>query len=378
MPSSRRYSRGPHLYRRGKYWYGRGSPLPRGGVALGTTDAAEAARRLPAVVAEWAGRVGRALPPAGHASLIECARAWLGAPHGYTRRTLQTHRERIAGIGRWLAAHGAERPEDITPELLDAWVTERSQTIARSTINRDLRSLKVCLRWATARGLCARVACVEDRPILREPKRSRRHVVPDPGEMRRILAALRPGIRSAVAVLYGVGLRYEELHRLAVGDLHDGAVWVRPEEGPAATAEPGKGYRERKVPVASEVAAEVTAFLRWRTGKRGASAHKNALHRALKRACREAGVPRCGLHDLRRAFATECSRAGVPLVVIAGWLGHRLVATTECYVATYRSDTVRQAPVPGGLRAESGAESTGPRESIRVLPTRRTGRDEEE
>lgn len=70
---------------------------------------------------------------------------------------------------------------------------------------------------------------------------------------------------------------------------------------------------------------------------------------ALHAACDVAKVPRCGLHDLRRAFATEAHRTQVPLTVIALWLGHADVRTTEGYVVGYRSDRGHVAPVPQAL-----------------------------
>lgn len=147
-------------------------------------------------------------------------------------------------------------------------------------------------------------------------------------------------------------MRHAELTRIGVGDIRDAKLWIQPETGPAATAEPTKGYRARAVPVSKEVVAVLTRFLAWRSDKKGHTAHKHALHRTLRAACKVARVPTFGLHDLRRGFATECVRAGVPLSVVRDWLGHRLTATTERYVGRYRSDADVAPPVPA-LLAES-------------------------
>ena len=120
-----------------------------------------------------------------------------------------------------------------------------------------------------------------------------------------------------------------------------------------ATAEPSKGYRARAIPVAPAVLEVARRWLAWRhPGERGRHAGKNVLHAALRVACATTKVPRFGLHDLRRAFATQAVRAGVPLTVVRDWLGHRLVATTERYVGRYRSDGDLVAPTPAGLNAE--------------------------
>lgn len=361
-PKARSYVRGPHIYQHPNgVWYGRDSTRPDGW-SLRTRDRATAEAtfrtQLAAPDQPLAGPVAL--------TLADCAREWLDAPHGYTRRTLASHRERIKAFGLWAHAQRITHPIDLTPEVIDRWITERSATVSRRTINRDLRTLKVCLRWCAARGHCAEVVAVSAREVLREPKRRRRAVVPSPVEFARVLDQITStDLRSVLLVLYATGLRIEELRRLAVGDLHDGKVWVRPELGPAATAEPSKGYRERAIPVSDLVATEVKAVLAWKTGKRGHTAHKHQLHRALHAACDAARVPRCGLHDLRRAFATECTRAKIPLATVSRWLGHQLTSTTEAYVADYRTDADLVAPTPTVLSEAS--ESLPKAGSIPVL-----------
>lgn len=341
---SRRYQRGPHIYRRGEYYYARGGDLPKDGVALRTKDAAEAQKAFRALLARERPDGQSGAVPAPRRTLTELVAEWIRAPHGYTRRTLETHEERVAAVVRWLRSEGVERPEHITASVVDQWITARSKRVSRGTINRDLRSVRVCLRWCAERGLCEPVKAL-DRAGLREAKREPHRLLPDPAEVSRVLEAIPSrGYRDALVIYYATGLRYEELQRIAVGDLRDGRLHVAPETGPAATAEPGKGHRERAVPVSDEVRAVIVRLLSWRAKRRGRTASKTSLHRALKAACTAAGVPRFGLHDLRRCFATEAVRHGSPLTVVRDWLGHRLTSTTERYVGRYRSDAAIAAP----------------------------------
>ena len=347
-PRPRRNHRGPHIYQRGAVWYAYLPERPKG-VSLGVRTEAEARSRLRDLLAAAPTAPADRSRPV-ELTLAECAREWLDAPHGYTSRTRQSHRERIRAWVIWCEETARiTLPHEVTPAIVDRWITERSSAVARRTINRDLRSAKVCMRWCAARGLCQPVEAIATRAILREPKRRTRRVVPSPEEMGRVLTAISPALRPVLATLYGTGLRIEELRRLAVGDLHDGRVWVRPELGPADTAEPSKGYRERSVPIADAVQVQVARVLAWKGTRRGRACHKHQLRRALHAACDAAKVPRCGLHDLRRAFATECVRAGVPLTVVSQWLGHQLTSTTEAYISTYRSDGAHVAPVPAAL-----------------------------
>lgn len=355
---TRGYTHGPHIYPRGpkRIWYAYTPQYPKG-KSLGTSNRAEAEQRFRTLLSgeHTARGVGR---PAEEL-LIKCFTAFLSAPHGYTRRTLRTHAERLSLAGKQLGALGVEYPSEITAQTLDRWLDERGKTRSRATLNRDIRTLKVCLRWCAARGLCAPVVPVVEREVLREPVRAPRHVVPDPEEMRRILAELdqsHVGASRAVRCLYATGVRIEELLRLRAGDLRGSELHVSPEAGSMRDAEPGKGYRDRAIRLAPAARDAVVAWLAW-TAEHGIPGSTYWLRYRLHLACDAAGVERCGFHDLRRAFATSCARAGIDLVVIARWLGHRLVQTTERYLAEYRSDRRIEAPVPGGLNADSRAES---------------------
>ena len=57
----------------------------------------------------------------------------------------------------------------------------------------------------------------------------------------------------------------------------------------------------------------------------------NSFAKQVARAVKDAGIDRpvTKFHDLRRTFGSLCLEAGVPLVVVSEWLGHRDVETTR-------------------------------------------------
>lgn len=347
---ARTCQRGPHLYRRGATWYARGgSTLPKNGLSLHTPDRAIAERRLTeALVRGPASAVDDA---SREVSLVDAVGQFLAAPHGYTRRTHRDLTNRLAAFGEWLADQGVEQASDITHTLIDRWVTARSASVARRTINRDLRAVRVCVRWCAARGLFARVGAIEDRKDLREPIRSVRREVPDPQEWGRILGALPQGrVRAAVEALLVTGLRIEELRHMHLGSLRRESddrwlLVVEPEAGAAAQAWTTKGYRAREIPLAKQAAEAVQRYLGVAVGARGRPVSEAWLLRQIHTACAALGIPRAGVHDTRRAFATEAFRGGVPLTLLARWLGHADVRTTEGYIVAYRGDQQLTSPV---------------------------------
>ena len=54
-------------------------------------------------------------------------------------------------------------------------------------------------------------------------------------------------------------------------------------------------------------------------------------------AMKQAGLRRIPFHDLRVTFITHCSEAGVPLPVIARWVGHASTRMTDHYVHSTRN-----------------------------------------
>lgn len=356
----RTYQRGPHLYKRpGRTaWYARGGSLPRGGVCLNTTDAAEAERRLRDLLARGAaGPVAEAPREVALADLVD---KYLEAPHGYTARSLATLKNRLLAFGEWCKSFSIEFASELTAQRVDQWITARSDKVSRRTINRDLRAVRVCLRWAAERGHCLPCPAIEERDDLREPSRPQRRDVPSPEEWRRVLAACEsPRARAALGALLATGLRIEELRRLHAGSLRrEGDGWalvVEPEGGAAAEAWTTKGYRARSIPLPKASADAVKAYLAAAIGPRGAVVTEAWLLRKLAAACAAARIDKAGVHDTRRSFVTEAYRAGVPIAVIATWCGHADVRTTEGYLSSYRTDRQVVAPVPAALAPEPDA-----------------------
>jgi rhodanese-related sulfurtransferase len=162
----------------------------------------------------------------------------------------------------------------------------------------------------------------------------------------------------AVSVAGARGLRRDELRRQSLAGVGLGAVVVRAESGPAATAWLSKGKRERRIPVPAEIAALARAFVRARTaaGWRLADGWTTTL---LAAACDQAGVAAFSMHDLRRTFATEAVRQGIPLPTVQTWLCHRSIRTTQRYLGRYARDASLEAPAPAALAVYRSLYRTG-------------------
>lgn len=392
----RKRARGPRVYQRagGEVWWAYLDRETR--VSLDTTDEAEAHRRLAERLAQ---RVpGAARPARGEATLERIGVAYMEAPHGWSKRNAHTNDLRVASFIEAMAAQGVIAASHITEAVLDAWRARRMTEAGRATINRDEVVARSMLAWGKERGLCGDTP-LATRKLLREPKRQAAPIIPSPATVRRVLAAMRVladeiaaapvrkyvgevkrafaadamrGAALTVETALLSGLRLDELRHLRSEHVSSVGVRVAPEAGTADEAWSTKGYRERLIPLAPDARRVVGEYLAWRVAARGgqgrtAEMAQTWLADKIRAGCgrvaldeypvaddepravteardaREAAV-RFDPHDLRRTFATECVRGGIPLTVVRDWLGHRDVQTTERYLGRYAEDALLVVP----------------------------------
>ena len=159
-------------------------------------------------------------------------------------------------------------------------------------------------------------------------------------EAQQLIAACRQGDsvqrrdRLMILLLYGCGLRTQELCSLDVGDVN--------RERRELQVLHTKGDRPRVIPIPDGVYTELLAYLLDRGGKRGALFRTTTHGRRIsakdvcvvvKDAASRARLD--GLvtaRTLRHSFATHLMDRGVDLAVIASLMGHRSPAETGVYL----------------------------------------------
>jgi integrase/recombinase XerD len=136
------------------------------------------------------------------------------------------------------------------------------------------------------------------------------------------------------------GLRASEIIGLSLGDVHLGTG--------AHVSCLGKGRKHRITPLTSSTVATLRVWLAERAGDAadplfpthgGRRLSRDALERRLARyvpiaarSCPALAGKRITLHVLRHTAAMRLLRAGVDTSVIALWLGHESVETTQIYL----------------------------------------------
>jgi len=154
-----------------------------------------------------------------------------------------------------------------------------------------------------------------------------------------IEAAASPLHRIWLLVLYGAGVRREELIQLKIDDIDSGRMLIHIRQG--------KGKKDRKVMLSAKLLDELRGY--WRSldpkpktylfPSKSISRNDDApmtsksVWDAVQQAARRAGLDkRVHPHTLRHCFATHLLEGGADLRTIQLLLGHASLTTTSRYL----------------------------------------------
>ena len=277
---------------------------------------------------------------------------------GGSAATRRSYASDLQQLMEWLAARGGA-VDTLDRRAVRAFSADLGRRgYAPATLARKLSTLRGLCRFLTERGVLG----ADPTRLLPGPRRRRRlpRVLTE-AEVEALLGAasgtepLALRDRAILELLYGCGLRSQEVVALALGDL---------KLAQAQLIVHGKGGKMRVVPVGEDAAAAVRRYLERgrgmldgdgdgrgpRTADRGAEARAGAserhplllsrsgralltsdIRRLVVRYCRRAGLDAASPHMLRHAYATHMLERGADLRVIQELLGHASVSTTQVY-----------------------------------------------
>lgn len=291
-----------------------------------------------------------------------------------SRHTVAGYRDTFRLLLRYASARHGKPPVKLTIEDIDADLvadflvhTETARGNGARSRNTRLAAIRSFFRYVamtdpTRLLHCQRILAM---PNKRYVKRSVTFL--DADEMAALLAApdrtTWSGRRDHALLLLAVqtGLRASELVGLRCGDVVLGSS--------AHICCTGKGRKERATPLRRETAKLLAAWIGDDKDEnkplfpsiRGERLSRDALEHLVRkhcltasRACPSIGAKRVTPHTLRHSTAMDLLHHGVDAAVIALWLGHENVETTQIYIhADIRMKEkalarVAAAPTPSG------------------------------
>jgi integrase/recombinase XerD len=266
--------------------------------------------------------------------------------------TVAAYRDTFRLLLRFVSETKGIAPAKLTIEDLDALLVgafldhlEEHRGVSAKTRNSRLAAIHSFFGFAALQH--PEHAALIHRVLAIPPKRAARPLVSylSTAEIAALLEApdltTRLGRRDRALLLVAVrtGLRVSELAGLRRADVVTG-------HGAALTCV-GKGRKHRTTPLDAATAKVLRAWMEETTGEstsplfpgpRGAPLTRDAISRIVTRhvrgaiiTCPSLATKRVTPHVLRHSCAMQLLEAGVDVAVIALWLGHESIRTTDMY-----------------------------------------------
>ena len=222
--------------------------------------------------------------------------------------------------------------DSLSTQQISAYVNDRlAAGAANATINRELATLKRCLKLAVKEG-ALKLADVPWFPMLRE-RNTRKGFVTDAAykALASSTAAVGLWLRTLFELGYTYGFRKSELLSLCVSqvDLDEQTLTLHPletktDEGRTVVMTQ-KSHELLGLLIAGK-APEEKVFTKGRRNR-----PVKSFRKAWARATKAAGVPGLLFHDLRRSGVRNMVRAGVSEHIAMGITGHKTRSVFERY-----------------------------------------------
>lgn len=267
--------------------------------------------------------------------------------------TIAAYRDTLRLLLVFAAARQKTEPSKLDIDNLDAPLVgafldhlEHHRENGARTRNARLAAIRSLFRYAALRH--PEHGAVIERVLAIPPKRFERRLVTfltEP-EIDALLAAparstsIERRDSALLALAAQTGLRVSELIGLHCADIHLGVG--------AHVSCLGKGRKQRITPLTSGMVAVLRVWIAERAGQpseplfttqAGTALSRDALeHRLAKyveiaaRICPSLGQKTVTMHVLRHTAAMRLLRAGIDTAVIALWLGHEQIETTQIYL----------------------------------------------
>lgn len=273
--------------------------------------------------------------------------SWMKAK-GWSVRTVQTYKSRVNMLLL-----------DFVGDHLE-WLVDaggQSERVQRS------KSLKAFRDFLQAEKVQHALAHLQEIPKVREPEREPPVYVSkeDAAKVRQVLSQGSLREYTAWLLLYGCGLRAQELSNLKIKDIRLELDKPESSRAPQVFIRRSKHYKSRYIPLPSQVCDAIGHYLKLvrpllsdteeeheylLLGDHGVQYNpRTYLIRPIRAACNQVGIEQSKhpLHLWRHAFATHLDEQGVDIRVISQLLGHKSVATTEKYLAQVSPKRMRDA-----------------------------------
>jgi integrase len=267
-------------------------------------------------------------------TFLEAADSFLA----YSKARKRSYRNDAQIIARLKAFFGKRPLESFTPDLVDGYLTQRSQEakgwegkLKGSTLNRDAACLKTIFRRAVLNQQ------IDRDPIqgVRRFKEQSRDRTLTFVEFQELVRNSSPHLKDVVRLAYSTGMRSGEILGLKWEqvDFKNRIIILE--------AEDTKTQEKREIPLSGAL-VQLLQGVPHTLGSPHVFTFKGkgilSTKVGFRAACRRAGIANFRFHDLRHCAITNMRKAGVPDNVIMSISGHKSAAMFRRYDRVDRDD----------------------------------------
>lgn len=232
----------------------------------------------------------------------------------------------LSHMRHWAKQFEGKYLHEITTVDIEDWKTKEGKKLKVASINRYLMFLKHLLKVAVERKKINENPAKPVKILKGETKRLR-YLMPD--EIRNLLAKLPEDFRRLVVLALHTGARKGELLNLKWVDVdfRNGIISFKDT----------KNNERREIPTDETATIALRELEQRKKGpyvfynRHGRRLNSTEIFRVLDGALKEAGISDFRFHDLRHCFASFLVMAGVNIMVIKEYLGHKQISQTLRY-----------------------------------------------
>jgi integrase len=220
--------------------------------------------------------------------------------------------EAMLTLKRFARLVGPRSSKQITQQILDSFILERSREIKKDTLNKDIRNVNAFLSWAVqnryvSSGLQVKKIKVPQKPVTALSPQEVKDLI--------TMASKYPTYRLRVLLGVTTGLRRGDMEAIRIGDIHFDRNTITSHNRKA-----GKAMAERPIP--EEVVTELSSFVTSLPDGQEKLFGEEFRPKKWERIRKQAGLPNLRFHDLRKTFASLLAQRGVSTAVTQRLLEH--------------------------------------------------------
>ena len=283
--------------------------------------------------------------------LEEAIRQFLtdGQARQFTPSTLKFYQARLGKFIQWASQQEIAYLDQISAALFRQYLLSlQERNLTSQTQLTEARAIRAWINFCVAEGYIAE-SPLEGVKMPRADKKQPQALSDD--DVRALLAAMDDlRDRAMLLVLSDTGLRASEFCTLTVGDLNNltGEVKIKR----------GKGRKDRTVFLGPRTRRELARYLAeredltpgsplWINLSTSQRITYSGLRYILRKAAKRARVSGVSPHALRRTFAINSLRNGMPVHTLAHLMGHEDIDVLKHYLAIVDADLRAAAEAHG-------------------------------